>query len=140
TLSDFVNRTYEELVEVVTPTNLPHLGLISGALDFLEAANPKYTQKMRLLREITRLDVDVVIIDLGGGTGFNILDFFLVAEHGILAVVPEPTSIENAYRFIKAAYYRRLKMLETSWNLKPLVEQAMGGDGGGGKGLRTPAD
>ncbi|MBI3179572.1 MAG: P-loop NTPase, partial [Deltaproteobacteria bacterium] len=104
TLSDFVNRKVKDLEAVVTPTPIKGLGLVSGALDLLGAANPKYTQKLRLLREVTRLDVDVVIIDLGGGTGFNILDFFLIADHGILTAMPEPTSIENAYRFIKAAY------------------------------------
>ena len=99
TLSDFVNRKVDVLEDVVSETGIPGLGLVSGALDFLGAANPKYTQKLRLLREIARLDVDYVIVDLGGGTGFNILDFFLIADHGILTVIPEPTSIENAYRF-----------------------------------------
>jgi flagellar biosynthesis protein FlhG len=138
TLSDFVERKVTKLEEVITPTPIERLGLISGALDFLGAANPKYTQKLRLLREVARLDVDCVIIDLGGGTGFNILDFFLIADHGVLTVVPEPTSIENAYRFIKAAYYRRLKTIEMAWNLKPLVDQAMSERGG--LGLKTPAD
>lgn len=138
TLSDFVTRRVLSFEEVVCQTPIAGLGLVSGALDELGAANPKYTQKLRLLREITRLDVDHVIIDLGGGTGFNILDFFLVADHGILTVVPEPTSIENAYRFIKAAYYRRLKNLEMSWNLRPLVEEATRERAEGG--LKTPVD
>ncbi|MEE8409054.1 MAG: P-loop NTPase [Myxococcota bacterium] len=138
TLSDFVSHKIRDLEEVVTPTPIEGLGLISGALDMLGAANPKYTQKLRLLREVARLDVDTVIIDLGGGTSFNILDFFLIADHGILTVVPEPTSIENAYRFIKAAYYRRLKTAEMSWNLRPLVEEAM--NDVDGAGMRMPAD
>jgi flagellar biosynthesis protein FlhG len=133
-----VSRRVNDLREVVVNTTIPNLGLISGALDLLGAANPKYTQKLRILREVARLDVDTIIIDLGGGTGFNILDFFLIADHGLLTVVPEPTSIENAYRFIKAAYYRRLKTAEMSWNLRPLVEQAMSERGE--QGLRTPAD
>ncbi|MBN1959434.1 MAG: P-loop NTPase [Deltaproteobacteria bacterium] len=138
TLSEFIERKVSSLQDVITPSSINGLGLISGALDFLAAANPKYTQKLRLLREISRLDVDCVIIDLGGGTGFNILDFFLIADHGILTVVPEPTSIENAYRFIKAAYYRRIKTIEMTWNLKPLIEEAIGDKGG--LGLRTPVD
>jgi flagellar biosynthesis protein FlhG len=138
TLSEFIERQVGSLADVVSPTPYERLGLVSGALDFLGAANPKYTQKLRLLREIARLEVDCVIIDLGGGTGFNILDFFLIADHGILTVVPEPTSIENAYRFIKAAYYRRLKTIETAWNLKSLVDEAMNDKSA--LGLKTPAD
>jgi len=138
TLSDFIGRKVDNLADVVTETNTEGLGLISGALDVLGAANPKYTQKLRLLREISRLGVDYVIVDLGGGTGFNILDFFLIAEHGILTVIPEPTSIENAYRFIKAAYYRRLKHLQASWNFKPLLRDAISDPDS--RGLKTPAD
>ena len=138
TLSDFVNRKVELLEDVVSDTGIPGLGLISGALDVLGAANPKYTQKLRLLREIARLDVDYVIVDLGGGTGFNTLDFFLIADHGILTVVPEPTSIENTYRFIKAAYYRRLKTVKLGGNTKSLIDEVMREEGG--RGLKTPAD
>lgn len=138
TLSDFLTRRVAKLEDIVARTTVDGLGLISGALDIEDAANPKYQQKVRLIREISRLDVDTIIIDLGAGTGFNILDFFVVADHGILTVVPEPTSIENAYRFIKATYYRRLKLAEKSWDLKPLVEEAMSQRGT--HGLRTPAD
>lgn len=137
TLSDFVNRRVAELHDVVTPTGIKSLGLISGALDVLTAADPKYTEKMRLLREIPKLDVDYIVIDLGGGTGFNILDFFNIADHGILTVVPEPTSIENAYRFIKAACYRRLKALEVELGIKPVIDDAAGDKDH--RGLKTPA-
>ena len=68
TLSEFVSREAEHLEELITPTGVTNLGLISGALDALGAANLKYTEKVRLLREILRLQVDVVLIDLGGGT------------------------------------------------------------------------
>ena len=137
-LSDFITRKQEQLDDVISSTPVAGLGLISGAMDLLGAANPKYTQKLRLLRAIARLDVDYVIIDLGGGTGFNILDFFLIADHGVLAVMPEPTSIENAYRFIKSAYYRRLKTTELSAHIRPLLEEAMAERGR--PGLKTPAE
>jgi len=138
TLSDFVERRVEGLQDVVSATLFEGLGLISGALDFLSAANPKYQQKLRLLREINRLNVDYVIIDLGGGTGFNILDFFLIADHGILTVVPEPTSIENAYRFIKAAYYRRIKTLHMNGPLRGVIEDVLRQHSS--SGITTPAD
>ena len=137
TLSDFIGRKVDNLADVVTPTNNEGLGLISGALDVLGAAIRNTLRNWRL-REISRLGVDYVIVDLGGGTGFNILDFFLIAEHGILTVIPEPTSIENAYRFIKAAYYRRLKHLQASWNFKPLLRDAISDPDS--RGLKTPAD
>ena len=52
--------------EVVTPTGIDNLGLISGALDHLDAANPKYAQKMRFLRHVQQMD-DAVVRGWSGG-------------------------------------------------------------------------
>jgi flagellar biosynthesis protein FlhG len=96
------------LEDLEVSAGVQNLSLISGALDSLDAANPKHQQKLKLLRNLQALDADYLILDLGAGTSFNVLDFFLVADHGVLVLLPEPTSIENAYRFVKAALYRRL--------------------------------
>ncbi|HVO31957.1 MAG TPA: P-loop NTPase [bacterium] len=138
TLGEFIQRKIENLEDIVTETPIPNLGLISGAYDFLGAANPKHAQKIRLLRKIQSLDYDFVLLDLGAGTAFNTLDFFLTAEQGILAVLPEPTSIENAYRFIKTAFYRRLKMLEPHFGIREMIQLAM--DQQSAKNVRTPSD
>ena len=65
--------------------------------------------KNRLINQVRDLDVDYLICDLPPGSGFNALDFFLVAHVGVLVVVPEPTSVENTFRFIKSAFLRRLR-------------------------------
>ncbi len=138
TLSDYINRKTTRIEDVIVPTSQPNLSLISGALDSLDAANPKYTQKLKLLRNIHALDAHYVILDLGAGTTFNVLDFFLVADHGVLVLVPEPTSIENGYRFLKAAFFRRLQNVEAVHGLERVVEAAMKGKGE--KAIRTPFD
>jgi flagellar biosynthesis protein FlhG len=136
TLSDYINRKTTRIEDVLIPTGQPNLSLISGALDSLDAANPKYTQKLKLLRNIHALDAQYVILDLGAGTAFNVLDFFLVADHGILVLVPEPTSIENGYRFLKAAFFRRLQNVQAVHGLERVVDAAMKARGGGS--IRTP--
>ena len=78
-----------------------------------------------------------MLIDLGAGTSFNILDFFLLSDVSILAVVPEPTSIENGYRFIKSALYRRLRAAAPTEEVRQLVESAL--DPKNALGIRTPA-
>ena len=112
TLSDYLDRNVASLEEIILDTSLPGLHLVSGAHALLEMANPKHGQKRRILRHIQQIDADHVILDLGAGTGINVLDFFLVSHRGILVVVPEPTSVENAYHFIKAAFARKLKQTE----------------------------
>jgi flagellar biosynthesis protein FlhG len=109
TLSDFLTGRVKELSEVLTPTAIPGLSLVSGARAVLEMANPKHAQKQRLLRHLRRLDVAHVFVDLGAGASFNVLDPFVAADERLMVVVPEPTAIENAYHFLKAAFFRSLR-------------------------------
>ncbi len=125
TLSDFIERRIGRIEEVITPTGVQNLGLISGAMDHLDAANPRYAQKMRFLRHVQAMDVDHVILDLGAGTHLNILDFFLVSDHGILVLVPEPTAVENAYRFLKAAFWRRMRNVATVFGYDALIRSLL---------------
>lgn len=138
TLSDFIDRKVTSIAEVAVPTGVPNLSLVSGALDSLDVANPRYAQKLKLLRNFQALDVDYAILDLGAGTSFNVLDFFLVADHGILVLVPEPTSIENGYRFIKAAFFRRLSNVQAVYGIERLVGEAMSRRQE--NGVKTPFD
>jgi flagellar biosynthesis protein FlhG len=127
TLSDFIERKVSRIQDVVTPTGIVNLGLVSGALDSLDAANPHYAQKMRLLRHVQQLDADFAILDLGAGTSTNTLDFFLVSDHGVLVLVPEPTAVENAYRFMKAAFWRRMRNVAQVFGYEPLLRAVMDG-------------
>jgi flagellar biosynthesis protein FlhG len=135
TLSDFVERRAERIEDVITPTGIQNLGLISGAMDHLDAANPRYAQKMRLMRHIRGLDVEYAILDLGAGTHLNALDFFLVSDHGVLVLVPEPTAVENAYRFIKAAFWRRMRSAAQAYGHEHLLRSVLAG-----RAFQSPVD
>lgn len=137
TLSDFVRNSKTSLENIIIPTGVPQLSLIAGAQDVLDAANIKYAQKQKLLRTLLAQPVDYLLLDLGAGTSFNTLDFFLVADHGVLVVLPEPTAVENAYRFVKAAFFRRLQQVEAQYGIEDLVESALTTREGA---LRTPHD
>jgi flagellar biosynthesis protein FlhG len=138
TLADFIQRRVDTIEEAMVETGAPGLRLLSGAGDLLTAANIKHAQKVRILRRLQNLDVDVVLIDIGAGTSFNSLDFFLLSDVAILAAIPEPSSIENGYRFIKSALYRRLRAATDSAPARELVDAAA--DPKNGLGLRTPVD
>lgn len=108
TLADFVDGRVATLEEILLETSVPNLRIISGASDILTLANPQWAQKQKLLRHLRRLDADVLLLDLGAGTTFNVLDFFNTASRKLIVVTPEPTSIQNAYGFVKSALYRQL--------------------------------
>ena len=121
TLSDYVNRKVKSLKELVVPTSIKNLSIISGAQDSTEIANLKRIQKNHFMRKIQGLDADYIIFDLGAGTTFNTLDFFIMAHKGILLALPEPTSIENTYRFVKSVYHRNLTLMEDLLSIGPLI-------------------
>ena len=124
-LTDFVTRRASSLGEIMVPSGVENLWLIAGANDALDAANPRYQQKQKLLRHLGKLDLDYLVLDLGAGTQFNVLDFFLLADHGLLVLLPEPTSIENAYRFVKAAFFRRLEQVQEHFAIGEEVAAAL---------------
>lgn len=133
-LPDFIQGKKENLHEVIHALPDSSLGLISGAsTDLIEIANLKYFQKQKIMRHIEKLQADYVILDLGAGTTYNTLDFFNMAERAIIPVLPEPTSIENAHRFLKAAMFRRLGAM--SDETRRLVRDALESDKG--QGLKT---
>ncbi len=126
TLNDFVTRRYDSLEEICLDTELENLRLIGGASDILSLANIHVSQKAKLIQNLSRLDADYVMIDLGAGTSYNVLDFFLAADKKIVVLIPQPISIQNAYAFIRNTVYRRLSQLASQQSsLQSLIKTAM---------------
>ncbi len=138
TLSDFIQKDVDNLSDILIDTPIKNLKLISGAQDILDIANIKYAKKLRFISKLKDIDADYIILDLGAGTSFNTLDFFLASDIGIVTLVPEPTSIENVYRFIKSAFYRKIKNAESSLKIKKVVDDIM--KNRVANGISTPSD
>jgi flagellar biosynthesis protein FlhG len=137
-LADFIKKRVSHLQEVIIPTGIPNLQLLTGAQDLLNAADAKSVQKHKIMQSIHSLESDYILVDLGGGNSLSVLDFFLMSDGGILMVTPEPTSIENTYRFLKSAFYRRLRQSVSSYPVKTLIEGAM--DRKNEMGIQNPHD
>jgi len=108
TVEDFLLRKVASLEEAVVETPIKGISLICGADDILGAANPTYYQKIRLLRELENLPADFVLIDLGAGTSFNVLDLFNHSPGKIALFTGISTSLQNVYGFIKCALFRKI--------------------------------
>ena len=138
TLSDFLHGRVKKLSDILVETPTKNLFIISGAQDSIGIANLKSSDKKKIIGSLRNIDCDYLLIDLGAGTNENTIDFFLEADKQILTLLPEPTSIENSYRFIKSAYYSRLKTLQNLLEIHNLIELAM--DQKNNRGIRTPSD
>ena len=129
--SDFVTKKIPVLEDTVLGTPFPNLFLISGAHDNLDIANLPYDKKIKTLKAISKLQYEYILLDLGAGTAFNTLDFFLASRNGIFITTPEPTSIENVYRLMRAIYFRRIRHYFTAADFKELEKKGrqQSGDG-----------
>jgi flagellar biosynthesis protein FlhG len=109
-INDFLDRKFDNLADIAVPTEYD-LRLIGGGSSRLGSANLHFARKLKLMRAIKKLDADYIILDLGGDTSFNILDFYLLADDGLVITTCDPAAYLDAYTFIKMALYRRLVRL-----------------------------
>ena len=137
-LADFVAQREDDLGKLLVDTQAPNLRLIAGTHANLGDAQPNHLRRVRLMRALRRLDADFVIVDLGTGTHSSVLDYFLVAGEGVVVLQPEPTSVENAYTFLRAAFYRRMRLAMVGHGVRKLVTEAM--DQRNERGIRNPID
>ncbi len=108
-LADFLTRKVNSIQEVVhTFYSLNGLQLIPGNDSTLQTANMSFQEKQRLLRSLKTLDVDVVLIDVGAGTSYHSLDFFMFSDIQLCVTLPEPTAIMDFYSFLQLATIRKV--------------------------------
>jgi len=109
TFFDYYTMERENLEDIVLDSPISNLKLISGACGTLGIANPKYSQKQKLVRDLRNLQADYVILDLAAGTSLTVIDYFLAVDLGIVLTTPEPMAIQEAFDFIKLCLLRKLQ-------------------------------
>lgn len=137
-LSDYFEDRVADLDKAAIETPIPRLRLILGALGQTGAAATTRAQRSELVRAVRQLPAHLVILDLAAGTDRSTLDFFLVSDASFVVTTPEPTAIENAYAFVRAAFYRRLAHALSGSPVRDVLREAM--DQRNERGIRTPID
>lgn len=109
TLTDFLTRKVDSI------NSLPHtfysfngLKLIPGTGDTLQTANMTFQEKRRLLRALNTIDADIILFDVGAGTSYHALDFFMHTDLQMCVTLPDPTSIMDLYNFLQLATIRKV--------------------------------
>ncbi len=122
-LTDFFEKK-SPLKEIIIKTGVPNLQLIVGDINTFNPTSIKYTQKLKFFRHIISINSEFILIDLGAGTHLNTIDSFLLADKKIVVTVPEITSIENLYNFIKKALFRKINRILRDHQLKDVARNA----------------
>jgi len=138
-LADFAAEREHDVAKLLVDTPHPGVRLIAATHGNLGAhAQPEAARRVELLRGLRGLPCDFVFLDCGAGAHPATVDYFLAGDEGILVMHPEPTSVENAYAFLRAAFYRRMQLAMQKHDVRELVREAM--DQRNARGIRTPLD
>ena len=126
TINDYISKKYPRLEDICIDTGVENLRLLSGASEILSLANLQFAQKVKIIQSLHQLDAEYVILDLGAGTSYNVLDFFLIAQRQIVMLTPQPISIQNSYAFVRNAVYRKLSRITSQKpGLLSIIKSAM---------------
>lgn len=102
--------TTEELAKALVPTFVPGLSILPGPHDAIEPPlQLRAGRKTRWLNKLKALPCDYLVVDVGPGHAHLAVDVMLAADLGVCVTVPEPPAIEATYRFVRAAYRRKLR-------------------------------
>ncbi len=137
-LADYVAGRETDVQGLPVETPIPGLKLITGTHGHLSMPQPDAETRARLLADLRGLNCDVVLIDCGAGAHPATVDYFLAGDDALIVLHPEPTSIENGYSFLRAAFYRRMELVMRKGDVRSLVREAM--DQRNALGIRTPHD
>jgi flagellar biosynthesis protein FlhG len=121
-ISDFLSRRFKSIDEILMDTEHANVRFISSAGNVPSQANIKFAQKVKIIDGIRSLKADLIIIDIGAGSSYDVMDFFSMTDDGILVTTPEPTSIVNSYGFVKNVVYRKFS---TEFKAYPLVSELL---------------
>ncbi len=127
TFYHFYTMQRESLEDILLDTPIENLKLISGACGTLGLANPQYSQKQRFISHLHNLNADFILLDLGAGSSYNVIDFFIAADQGILVTTPDPIAIQDTFNFLKVSFMRMLmREFKSNTRVLDIIESQIG--------------
>ncbi|MGN6109712.1 MAG: nucleotide-binding protein [Kofleriaceae bacterium] len=122
-LADFLDHRVEAL-EQTAVSIAPNVALVPGT-SRPGAANLASAQKLRLLRAIARLDAECVVLDVGAGTSFTVVDLVAASDLKLFVLTPQLPSLHNAYALLKACVHRVVRRLSADEVQHSLIDAAL---------------
>jgi len=107
-IGSLIGSRTAEIRDIVTPTNIPGLDFIAGPGDYFGISQNlrEITENLSLM--LASLEADYMLIDLPPGIDPAAVYHFAQASVPVVMARPEPSSVEQTYRFISAVYLQRL--------------------------------
>lgn len=123
TLADFLDARVDA-IDGIAADVAPHVQLVAGT-SRPGAANLSASHKLRLIRAVARTEADLVLLDIGAGTSFNVIDLLAAADHKLFVLTPQLPSLHNAYALLKACVHRVVRKLPADETHRALIDSAL---------------
>ncbi|MCG8452163.1 MAG: P-loop NTPase [Spirochaetales bacterium] len=107
-IGNFVSDKSLTIPSLVCETEYENFAYVPGDVLAYGLGDLTKNVRKRLSDGLLDLDADYVIVDLGSGSNFTIVDFFLISNSGLVVTTPQHTSVLNAYSFLKNMVFRFL--------------------------------
>ena len=107
---DFFNENFSNKQSLLIDTGIGNLKFVSGAGDNPGSANIDADKVNTVISFIKNLEADTVLLDLGPGTNFNVIDFFNISMQNVVLTTPEITSVMKTFSFIRSVLFRRISL------------------------------
>lgn len=116
-IGDYLKAKADCLESLLVPVDNGNLHFLPGDGHTPFLANIAYVQKIKLLKEIKRLPADYIILDLGAGSSYNVLDYFGLAHSGIIVTTFDYAAMMNVLGFLRNFIYRTFMQVsrENKW-------------------------
>ena len=110
----------ETVIESTPYENISLLGVGRENDDLNELPENDFDQ---LLLKILNFKADIIILDLGAGTGSAYLKAFTKADFQFVVTTPEASGVENSYSFIRKAFFHIIEREQESLGLREAIKK-----------------
>lgn len=124
-LKDFLTGRVSTIEDVIVSTNTPNLHIIKGLDDWTSDFKISDDEIGHMISSLKNCEFDCVIFDLAAGTHNETIEFFLACDKQVVVTTPEPTSIENAYQFLKRAFHKQLMAASRELNCQDEIAKLL---------------
>ena len=107
---DFFKENFSDRQSLLIDTGISNLKFVSGAGDNPGSANIDADKVNTIISFIKNLEADTILLDLGPGTNFNVIDFFNISMQSVVLTTPEITSVMKTFSFIRSVLFRRISL------------------------------
>ena len=105
---DFFNEEISNKQSLLIDTGISNLKFVSGAGDNPGSANIDSEKINTIISFVKNLEADTILLDLGPGTNYNVIDFFNISTQNVVLTTPEMTSVMKTFSFIRSALFRKI--------------------------------